>query len=276
MSDGVYIVVVVVACLICFGAVATSSFWLVARVLRSGKPTSRRVITSAAILTALSVVSTASKAILSEWLQLAVFAVLLVCIAWLFRKQGHFTWRKALGAAVAFTVVQVGIAALVAWFVLRPTIMDAVIISTRNMTPTIEAGDRVLVDRTATPRRWDVVTFRWPLRPSEVHLSRLVGLPGETIELRDRQVFIDGRALERPANIASLDYEKNDVFSIGTAGHAVKLREDECFLLGDNPADSSDSRFPIGGNGSGAVPIKDLLGLVRYRFRPLERAGSVH
>jgi len=59
------------------------------------------------------------------------------------------------------------------------------------------AGDRLLVDKSSfsvrPPRRWEVVAFRHPERPGEVHVKRLVGLPGESVQIRDGDVYIDGK-----------------------------------------------------------------------------------
>ena len=101
-------------------------------------------------------------------------------------------------------------------------------------------GDRVLVDRTAfwfrPPRRWQVVAFRLPFDPGKTAVKRIVGLPGETVELRGGRVMVDGRPLEAPLKI---DYETGR----RPPGPAQwKLADDEYLLLGDQPELSIDAR----------------------------------
>jgi signal peptidase I len=60
-----------------------------------------------------------------------------------------------------------------------------------------ESGDRVLVDKSAAPRRWDLVVFRSPDNARQSFVSRLVGLPGETVEIARGDVFIDGQRLRK-------------------------------------------------------------------------------
>src|SRR5687768_14487403 len=104
----------------------------------------------------------------------------------------------------------------------------------------VAAGDALLVDRAVfarrSPRRWEVVAFRMPHEATKIAVKRVVGLPGETIEVRGGALLIDGR----PATGAprDLDYSLPDGFR-GPA--QCRLAADEYFVVGDNPAVSDDS-----------------------------------
>ena len=78
-------------------------------------------------------------------------------------------------------------------------------VTSRSMEPTVTAGNRLVVDRTAfwlrTPRRWEIVVFYCPDQPTELCVKRVVGLPGEKIQLRDRHVLVDGASMQPPAGI---------------------------------------------------------------------------
>src|SRR6185295_18022454 len=91
-------------------------------------------------------------------------------------------WRLA-GATVLALILPLAVL-LCLVFPLRWTIFDSYRIPTGSMAPAVIAGDRVAVDRTLKPRRWDIIVFRAPNDAGMNRISRLVGLPGETIELR--------------------------------------------------------------------------------------------
>ena len=99
-------------------------------------------------------------------------------------------------------------------------------------------GDRLLVDRTAfifhQPQRWDVVVFRSPTDPNQLFVKRIVGLPGETVSLRDNNIWINGQTVSKPAG-------ETCKIRIGDRDHC-RLGPAEYFVLGDNGAVSDDSR----------------------------------
>jgi signal peptidase I len=104
----------------------------------------------------------------------------------------------------------------------------------------IVPGDAVLVDRTTfylrAPRRWEVIAFRLPGKESRVAVKRVAGLPGETIAIRDGDVWIDGR---REPNPLGLRYEPP---RLARPPESWTLGTHEYFVLGDNSLLSDDSR----------------------------------
>src|SRR5205814_524291 len=110
-----------------------------------------------------------------------------------------------------------------------------------------------------TPQRWDLIVFRYPKDPSAKYLSRLVGLPGETIYIRDGAIWVNEVRVEPPTNLERLRYTA-DVGAlparIGTPENPWRLDRDEHCVLGDFSDRSSDSRF------WGVVPGANIDGVV--------------
>ena len=114
-------------------------------------------------------------------------------------------------------------------------------------------------------QRGDVVVFRYPKNPSVYYIKRIIGLPGEKIEIRDKRVKIYNS--ENPEGFI-LDENKYLSASIETSGdQTVQLPGTEYFVLGDNRSYSSDSR------SWGAVPEEDVVGKVLLRAWPFSRAS---
>jgi signal peptidase I len=156
----------------------------------------------------------------------------------------------------------------------RKVLIEAFHLTSRSMEPTLAVGDRFLVDHTATPKRWDVVVFRAPGEPGVTWAKRLVGFPGETIRITRGEIEIDGSVLPKPPGIAWLKYQDSvpGVPGVRTAdGVACTLGPDEVFVLGDNTAESLDSRvLPVG-----AVRSSDILGVARLVYAPWQRIHAL-
>ena len=123
-----------------------------------------------------------------------------------------------------------------------------------SMSPALKNGDVVLVNRLIYqikgPARGDIIVFR-PGGNENTHYSikRVVGLPGETVQIIDGSVYIDGEEAERDIYAADIEYA-------GTAEEPVELGEDEYFVIGDNTGVSDDSRTEDVGN----VRLVDICG----------------
>lgn len=127
-----------------------------------------------------------------------------------------------------------------------------------SMKPVLNNGDVVLVNRmvynAVKPGRGDIIAFR-PGGNENVHYSikRIVGLPGETVQIQDGKVYIDGEELTKDIYVSDVEYE-------GIAEQPVELGEGEYFVMGDNQAGSDDSRMPDIGN----VSREDIYGKVWF------------
>ena len=134
-----------------------------------------------------------------------------------------------------------------------------------SMMPGIQDQDRILVDHVsylfAKPERGDIVVLRYPIDPSLDYVKRVVGLPGDHVQIYEGYVWVNDVLVEEPY----VAPEANDLFAyVDTI-----VEPDSYFVLGDNRIRSSDSRE------FGQVPHEYLRGKVRVRLWPLQRAGLV-
>ena len=139
----------------------------------------------------------------------------------------------------------------------------------QSMRPALEDGDQVLLDRLSLrlkgPGRYDIVLFTSPVT-GNINMKRVMGLPGETVQIIDGELLINGEPLEEEAGGS---YGKASI--AGLAERPVLLGENEYFVLGDNREVSEDSRFETVGN----VPLKNMIGRVWFRTSPFEQIGFV-
>ena len=150
-------------------------------------------------------------------------------------------------------------AVLLVCVLLRLFVFHLVRIEGSSMEDTLCSGEIALVTRLdyrfgGTPARGDIVECRFPGRV-DTYVKRVVGLPGETVEIRGGKTFIDGVALDEPY-----------VFSI-PEDYSISLGENEYLVLGDNRSESYDSRA----EDMGPIAAEDMLGRVRLCVWPLHR-----
>jgi len=137
------------------------------------------------------------------------------------------------------------------------------------MSPTLENGDRVFINRLAYAvtgvRRGDVIAYRSRSSiDTGIHIKRVIGLPGETVQIRDGLILINGSTY-----IESKDFP--NITNAGLAAEGVTLGSDEYFVLGDNRNNSEDSRFTDVGN----IGRETILAKVWFRPQPLRSVGFV-
>jgi signal peptidase I len=163
------------------------------------------------------------------------------------------------------------IIALVLTLIIRTFVVQAFKIPSGSMRPTLLEGDKLFVNkyvyRFEPPQRGDIIVFRYPVDMKKDFIKRLVAAPGETVEIRDGVIYVDGKALTDPASFGRFYYYNHDPYA--NPGEKVKVPADTYFVLGDNSANSTDSRF------WGFVPKKNLLGKAVFRWWPLHRLGRV-
>ncbi len=163
------------------------------------------------------------------------------------------------------------IAALLA-FVIRSFILGPYKIPTGSMIPTFMIGDRIFVDKVSyrlhPPERGDIIVFKYPLDRKKDFVKRLVGLPGDRIEIREGKLLVNGKAMEDPPFSEHYYYNHED-WEYGKTGQIIIVPPRSLFALGDNSAQSSDSR------NWGFVPQKDLIGKAILIWWPLQRIKLV-
>ncbi len=129
-----------------------------------------------------------------------------------------------------------------AWFVVYG-FGTQIRITGQSMTPELRSEDVVLMNRLSydlgSPKRFDVVVFE--REDKKPNVKRVIGLPGETVQIKNGQIYIDDKPLEADKGLGQVSLA-------GLAENPVVLDEDEYFLLGDNRDSSEDSRFVKIGN----------------------------
>ena len=150
---------------------------------------------------------------------------------------------------------------------IRTFIMAPFKIPSGSMHPTLIEGDRILVNkfiyRFREPRRGEIVVFRYPEDPKRPFIKRLAALGGDTVEIRDGKVLVNGKPLDG-AGIFSTNHYYNQGIN-GTEGKVITVPPGSYYVLGDNSASSHDSRF------WGFVPKRLLIGQAMCIFWPLTR-----
>ena len=171
---------------------------------------------------------------------------------------------KKAGGFVEFLIILTVAFVLVFGFV-RPFVLEAFRIPSESMVPTLAVGDRVFVNkfiyRFTEPERGDVVVFESVNGGEEDLIKRVVGVPGDEIEVRSGTLLVNGE----PQNEPYLNREIPDDSFFGPS----RLSEGEVFVMGDNRANSADSRV------FGPLPVENIEGEAFMRFWPPTRIGTL-
>lgn len=177
-------------------------------------------------------------------------------------------WRS-LGVGQWGNIRVLAIALAVALTV-RVLIAEPRYIPSNSMDPTLHIGDRLLVDKVSyrwqPPHRGDIVVFAPPpqltrlgYETRQAFIKRIVGEPGQTVEVVQGQVVVDGQPLQEPYILEPPAYTLAP----------VTVPPGQVFVMGDNRNDSNDSHV------WGGLPQQNIIGRARFRFWPLDRLGAV-
>jgi len=138
-------------------------------------------------------------------------------------------------------------------------------VENESMSPTLATGDVLVFDRVAAPARGDIVIFSdtagWSARPGAVLVKRVIGVEGDRVaccEMGTGRLLVDGVPQEEP-------YETGDRPG-GAIPFEVTVPEDAVWVMGDNRGASRDSRSGLHTPARGAVPLSDVLGVVRFAW----------
>ena len=142
-------------------------------------------------------------------------------------------------------------------------------VSGHSMNNTLQNNDTVLINSLAYtfhgPERYDLIVFESKIKDnSTLYVKRIIGLPGETIQIKNGKVYIDDKPLEN-------DISKDEIFNAGLASTPIKLAYDEYFVLGDNRNNSDDSRYSNIGN----VKRDSIIGKPWLRIKPVSSFGTI-
>lgn len=157
--------------------------------------------------------------------------------------------------------------------VIRTFIFGPYKIPTGSMKPTFMENDKIFVDkftyRFHEPMRGDIIVFKYPLDRKKDFVKRLVGLPGDTVEIRKGILFVNGKPMMEPPFGTHTYYNVED-WEFGKSGQVIHVPAGQYFALGDNSAHSADSRE------WGFIPKKDLIGKAFMIWWPPKRIQLAH
>jgi signal peptidase I len=174
-------------------------------------------------------------------------------------------WWQKWGENIQILILALGLALTIRTFVAEPRYIPS-----ESMIPTLEIGDRLIVEKLSylghPPHRGDIIVFAPPPQLQEqgylgdqAFIKRVIGLPGDTIEIKDGHVFVD-RVLQTESYIAELPNYLMSPMVVPPA---------QLFVMGDNRNNSNDSHI------WGFLPQVNIVGHACFRFWPLERFGGV-
>lgn len=171
--------------------------------------------------------------------------------------------RELLGWIV-YIIIIIGLSYLIITFVGQRTS-----VSGHSMETTLQDGDQLIVDKISyrfrDPKRYDIIVFPYQYEENVFYIKRIIGLPGETIQVKDGYTYINGERLESDI------YGLETMESGGIAAEPITLGEDEYFVLGDNRNNSQDSRDP----SVGVLTRDKLLGRAWIRIYPFDNMGVI-
>ena len=174
-------------------------------------------------------------------------------------KKEIYSWIKSL--AFAFIIA----------FVCRHFLFAPSIVFGESMSPTFHDQDRIVVSKTAEIERFDVIVFDAPDMEDEYYIKRVIGLPGDRIEMKNDVLYINGKELEEPYLIENKEEnllsKLTEDFSLLDKTGESKVPEGKLFVMGDNRLKSKDSRI------FGLISSDSVIGEVKLRIYPLQQFG---
>jgi len=177
--------------------------------------------------------------------------------------------------------VEILVVAFILAMILKTFVVQAFKIPTGSMKNTLLVGDHIFVSKFfygyklpfidkrifyfIQPSRKDIVVFRYPNDTSRDFIKRVIGLPGETLEVKNKEVYINGNKIDEPYVIHSMAGLRNDMDFFGP----YLIPKGSYFMMGDNRDESLDSR------SWGPLEEKFILGKAFFRYWPPRRIGLI-
>ncbi|MGA1795054.1 MAG: signal peptidase I [bacterium] len=159
--------------------------------------------------------------------------------------------------SVAWEYIEAIIIAVILAFIIRKFVIQAYKIPSGSMLETLQIGDHILVNKFIyyfkDPKRGDILVFKYPKDKKRDFIKRVVGLPGDTLEIRDKEVYINGSPLDEPYAVFK---DKENMFNKNHPAYYIDpyarnrdnfgpkvIPEENYFMMGDNRDFSQDSRY---------------------------------
>ena len=171
---------------------------------------------------------------------------------------------RELGGWLVYILIIIGLTYLIITFVGQRTR-----VSGSSMETTLSDGDNLIVEKISyrfrDPKRYDIIVFPYKYEKNTYYIKRIIGLPGETVQIIDGYVYINGEQLTSDV------YGAEVIENPQTAAEPITLGEEEYFVLGDNRNHSQDSRDP----SVGVLKKEDLIGRAWVRIYPFDEMGVI-
>ncbi|MEJ2314003.1 MAG: signal peptidase I [Nitrospirota bacterium] len=167
--------------------------------------------------------------------------------------------QKKTNKSVFWEYAEAIVTALVLALIIRAFVVQAFKIPSGSMEPTLLVGDHLLVNKIGygiripfsderlvtfgKPERDDVIVFKWPKDTSRDFIKRIIGLPGDVVEIRDKKVYVNGEPLDEPYVQYTDEYVRPARFGPRDNFGPVKVPQGNYFVMGDNRDQSEDSRY---------------------------------
>ena len=156
--------------------------------------------------------------------------------------------------------------------VIRTFLLGPYKIPSGSMIPTFLVGDRIFVDKVSyrfhPPERGDIIVFKFPLDRKKDFVKRLVGKPGDKVQIRDGKLFINGRVMN-DAPFSDYYYYNREDWEFGRIGQVIWVPPENYFAMGDNSSQSNDSR------NWGFIPKRNIVGKAFFIWWPPKRMKIV-
>lgn len=180
------------------------------------------------------------------------------------REKNQKTKSKVIISIVAYVAVFTAVVLLIQAFCFSPMRVEG-----NSMNPALVDHDILLVDKLAyreqQPKRYDLMVFKYKYDVSTKYIKRVIGLPGETVEIKENKIFINGSELQEYYGLYDDDEKNLPDYPL------YQLKSDEYFVIGDNREHSVDSR-----SGDVGPVTKDMIvGKAVFRLWPFQAAGSL-
>ena len=155
--------------------------------------------------------------------------------------------------------------AVVLALIIRVFLFQFFVIPSGSMEPTLTEGDMIaankIIYRFSEPKRGDIIVFKYPLNPDRDFVKRLIGLPGEKVQIKNSTLYINGKLVTQPFLPKGLEYPDYG---------PITVQKDKYFMMGDNRNNSLDSRV------WGEMPKENIIGKASLIYWPVKRIRILH
>jgi len=169
-----------------------------------------------------------------------------------------------------FSWIRTILVALIIAFLFRQFIFTPSIVHGESMSPTLHENDKLIISKISEIHRFDTIVFDAP-DADEHYVKRVIGLPGDSVKMRDDVLYINGEPIEETyleVEDEGIPFEKmTGDFTLEELTGVPKVPKGSLFVLGDNRLNSKDSRY------FGFITEESVLGEVKFRVYPFKNIG---